>query len=65
VPVKYDKLADSGKIEKSAVVRERVVRAREIQSKRFESVKGVYANAQMSASMQRRFCQFTGWRKIA
>jgi magnesium chelatase family protein len=57
VPVKYDKLADSGKIEKSEVVRERVVKAREIQAKRFESVKGVYSNAQMSSSMQRKFCQ--------
>jgi magnesium chelatase family protein len=57
VPVKYDKLADTGKTEKSSVVRERVVKARVIQSKRFESVKGVYANAQMSSSMQRKFCQ--------
>jgi magnesium chelatase family protein len=57
VPVKYDKLADTGKTEKSAAVRERVVRAREIQSQRFAGVKGVYSNAQMSSSMQRRFCQ--------
>jgi magnesium chelatase family protein len=57
VPVKYDKLSDPGKIEKSAVVRERVVKARAVQSKRFESVKGIYSNAQMSSSMQRRFCQ--------
>jgi Predicted ATPase with chaperone activity len=28
VPVKYEKLTDSGKIEKSAEVRERVVKAR-------------------------------------
>jgi magnesium chelatase family protein len=57
VPVKYDKLSDTGKIEKSAAVSERVVRARMIQTKRFESVKGIYANAQMSSSMQRKFCQ--------
>lgn len=57
VPVKYDKLSDTGKTEKSADVRERVVKARAIQSKRFESVRGVYANAQMSTSMQRKFCQ--------
>jgi magnesium chelatase family protein len=57
VPVKYDKLSDTGKTEKSSVVRERVVNARAIQTKRFESVKGVYANAQMSSSMQRKFCQ--------
>jgi len=57
VPVKYDKLSDHGKIERSEVVRERVIKARAIQSKRFESFKGVYANAQMSSSMQRKFCQ--------
>jgi magnesium chelatase family protein len=57
VPVKYDKLSDSGKIEKSAVVRERVVKAREIQAKRFASVRGIYSNAQMSSSMQRKYCQ--------
>ena len=57
VPVKYDKLSDSGRIEKSAVVRERVVKARAVQAKRFESYKGVYSNAQMTSSMQRRFCQ--------
>jgi len=57
VPVNYDKLSDAGKIEKSAVIRERVVKAREIQSKRFALVKGVYSNAQMTSSMQRKYCQ--------
>jgi magnesium chelatase family protein len=57
VPVKYDKLSDSGKVEKSVVVRERVIRAREIQAKRFAAIKGIYCNAQMSSSMQRRYCQ--------
>ena len=56
VPVKYDKLAETGKTESSDVVRERVVRAREIQAKRFDSVKNVYSNSQMSASMQRKYC---------
>lgn len=57
VPVNYDKLADYGNIERSAVVRERVVRAREIQAKRFAPYKGVYSNSQMSSSMQRKYCQ--------
>jgi magnesium chelatase family protein len=57
VPVKYDKLSDSGKTERSAVVRERVVKARQIQAERFASIKGVYSNAQMSSSMQRKYCQ--------
>ena len=57
VPVKYDKLSDTGRTEKSSMVRDRVVRAREIQASRFATVKGVYCNAQMSSSMQRRYCQ--------
>ena len=57
VPVKYEKLSDFGKIEKSETVRERVVKARTIQAKRFASAKGIYANAQMSPSMQRKYCQ--------
>jgi magnesium chelatase family protein len=57
VPVNYDKLSDSGRVEHSTIIRERVVRAREIQAKRFASVKGVYSNAQMSSSMQRKYCQ--------
>jgi magnesium chelatase family protein len=57
VPVNYEKLADSGKTERSAQVRERVIRARAIQSKRFESVKGIYSNAQMTPAMQRKYCQ--------
>jgi magnesium chelatase family protein len=57
VPVRYDKLAATGKVEKSVTVRERVIRAREMQAKRFAAIKGVYCNAQMSSSMQRKFCQ--------
>ncbi len=55
-PVKYDKLSDAGNTERSAEVRERVIRARAIQSERFASVKGIYSNAQMTSSMQRKFC---------
>ena len=57
VPVKYDKLADTGRIEKSAAIRERVIQARAIQAKRFEQFRGIYSNAQMTSAMQRRFCQ--------
>jgi magnesium chelatase family protein len=39
------------------IICERVVRARAIQAKRFEHVKGVYSNSQMSSSMQRKYCQ--------
>jgi magnesium chelatase family protein len=66
VPVKYEKLSDSGKVENSASVRERVIKARAIQSKRFASKKGIYSNAQMTSSMQRKYCQLdeTGGRLL-
>jgi magnesium chelatase family protein len=57
VPVNYDKLSNSGSTEHSSAVRERVVKARKIQARRFESVKGIYSNSQMSSSMQRKYCQ--------
>jgi magnesium chelatase family protein len=57
VPVNYDKLSDSGKVEHSNEVRERVIKARAVQAKRFQSVKGIYSNSQMTSSMQRKFCQ--------
>jgi magnesium chelatase family protein len=56
VPVNYDKLSETRNIENSAVVRERVIKARAIQADRFRSVKGVYSNSQMSSSMQRKYC---------
>jgi magnesium chelatase family protein len=57
VPVNYEKLADRGHNERSADVRERVIRARAVQAKRFAHVKGIYSNAQMTSSMQRKYCQ--------
>lgn len=42
-----DEMTSSGRGESSAVVRERVIRAREIASKRFEGISGVYCNAQI------------------
>jgi magnesium chelatase family protein len=56
VPVKYDKLSDNRNVEDSDTIRKRVVKARAIQARRFSSVKGIYSNAQMTTSMQRKFC---------
>jgi magnesium chelatase family protein len=57
VPVKLDELtAVNSNAETSAVIAERVVKAREIQAKRFEKYKGVYANAQMPSRMVKEVC---------
>lgn len=55
--VSYEELSGKAKGESSADIRSRVVEAREIQSKRFMGVKGVYSNAQMSTRMVRKMCK--------
>ncbi|MDX9929718.1 MAG: YifB family Mg chelatase-like AAA ATPase [Bacteroidales bacterium] len=57
VPVNYDKLAGTPSPESSSAVRERVVRAREIQQNRFGKFQGIYCNAQMTSQMMRYFCR--------
>src|SRR5690606_33012494 len=42
--------------ESSDVIRERVIKAREVQDKRFEEHPGIYANAQMSSKLMKEIC---------
>jgi magnesium chelatase family protein len=56
VPVPFDKLAETPPSEPSSSVRERVVKAREIQAERFIEWKGIYCNAQMTSKLIRKFC---------
>jgi magnesium chelatase family protein len=55
-PVGFNELTDRKPAEPSAAVRERVVKARLIQLKRFEGMEGMYCNAQMNASLLREVC---------
>ncbi len=57
VPVPFDKLSEAAPAEPSAVIRERVIKARQVQEARFRDVAGVYCNAQMSSKMLRKFCE--------
>lgn len=50
-PVAFTELSSVQKGESSALIRERVIRAREKQSARFKHHPGVYANAQMSSRL--------------
>lgn len=43
--------------EPSAVIRERVVRAREVQAERFRDVPGVHTNAMMNSAMLTEYCR--------
>ena len=55
-PVKFDELTDERTAESSDSVRERVIKAREIQSKRFEDYDSIYNNALMTPHLIRTFC---------
>ncbi len=55
-PVPFDKLSDERKGESSAQIRERVTKARELQSKRFEAINYIHYNAQMDVKQIRKFC---------
>lgn len=55
--VKYQELSSSRSGEKSAEVRKRVIRAREIQSGRFANHKNIYKNADMTSKLIRNYCK--------
>lgn len=55
VPVPFEKLSEQREAEKSEEIRNRVVKARQIQEMRFRDIEGVYCNAQMSSKLQRKF----------
>ena len=55
--VKYKELSSREPGERSERIRDRVVRAREVQKKRFQGRKGIYANANMQSREIREFCR--------
>jgi magnesium chelatase family protein len=56
-PVSFKELSEERISEKSVSVRERVVRAREIQDKRYSLNEGIHCNAQMSSKQLREICK--------
>jgi len=55
VPVSFRNLDEKVNSETSEKIRERVIRARQIQEERLKDVRGVYCNAQMNSNMVREF----------
>lgn len=55
--VPFEDMAKAPKGESSATIRERVVRARSIQERRYADVKGVHSNAQMTSSLLHQFAE--------
>ncbi|WP_203292805.1 YifB family Mg chelatase-like AAA ATPase [Luteirhabdus pelagi] len=56
-PVPFDKLSDERKGESSIEIRERVTKARLLQSERFTAYRHIHYNAQMGVKQIRRFCK--------
>ena len=57
VPVPFDELVKTAPAESSAVIRERVIRARQIQEQRFTEEPGIHCNAQMSPRLLQKYVQ--------
>ena len=55
--IDYENLRDKTVSESSAMIRERVERAREVQRRRFEGVDGVYTNSQMKNKDINLYCK--------
>ncbi len=58
-PVPFEKLSDERKGEPSKVVRERVIKARKIQTIRFENKENIHYNAQMGVKQIREHCKLS------
>ncbi|HWH63708.1 MAG TPA: YifB family Mg chelatase-like AAA ATPase, partial [Ginsengibacter sp.] len=58
-PVAFNELSSKHEFEKSEVIRERVIKAREKQAERYKDNPGVYCNAQMSSKMLKEICVIT------
>ena len=55
-PVPFSELSSSQQFEKSEKVRERVIKAREIQIERYIKNEGIYSNAQISSKQLKEIC---------
>jgi magnesium chelatase family protein len=56
-PVPFSELSSAHQSERSEAIRQRVIAAREVQTRRFESCEGVHCNAQMSSNQMKIYCQ--------
>jgi magnesium chelatase family protein len=55
-PVAFNELSSAKNSDNSTVIRERVIKAREMQDERYKNNPGIYCNAQMSSKMLKEIC---------
>lgn len=63
-PVNFDQLASNRKAEVSEKIRERVIAAREIQTKRFVENNDIHSNAMMPSQMVKEICEISDAGKV-
>ena len=56
-PVEFGQMSSKTPGESSAAIRARVIAAREIQARRFQNLKGIYCNAQMTSSLLHQYAE--------
>lgn len=56
-PVPFKDISQTAQGEASELIRERVIRARQMQEERYKNIKGVYSNAQMTERMIHQFAE--------
>ena len=56
MPLNFEEISQAAPGESSAVIRERVMKARKIQEQRFIDVKGIHCNAQMNEKHLQTYC---------
>jgi magnesium chelatase family protein len=56
-PVSFDEMTSVRKSESSETIRERVIKAREIQAERFKDTPDIFSNAMMPSQMVKEICQ--------
>lgn len=55
VPVPFEKISNSEPAEKSEFIRQRVIKAREIQADRFKDIEAIHCNAQMTSKLMQKY----------
>jgi len=55
-PVAFNELSSTKSSDNSTLIRERVIKAREMQAERYKNNPGIYCNAQMSSKMLKEIC---------
>ena len=57
VPVPFDKISDQRQGEPSNIIRQRVIKARQLQERRYTEYAGIYCNAQMNSKLLAMYAQ--------